>query len=64
MTAVGITPYMMSMLQACPYYSCRQLKEGAEIILCPYNYLMDPIIRENVNQLTVESFLSLKLKLV
>ncbi|XP_060076012.1 Fanconi anemia group J protein homolog [Ylistrum balloti] len=31
---------------ACPYYGTRSLKKDADIIFCPYNYLIDPIIRE------------------
>ena len=36
-------------LKACPYYSTRFLKETAQIVVCPYNYLIDPIIRETVS---------------
>ncbi|KAJ1971713.1 hypothetical protein H4R35_005102 [Dimargaris xerosporica] len=30
----------------CPYYATRELAESAEIVFCPYNYLVDPSIRE------------------
>ncbi|KAJ1513883.1 Fanconi anemia group J protein [Coelomomyces lativittatus] len=29
----------------CPYFAARQLVEDALLIFCPYNYLIDPIIR-------------------
>ena len=35
-------------LKACPYFGSRQLSEEAEIIFCPYNYLIDPIIKSSV----------------
>lgn len=31
--------------QACSYYLGRQLQEDADIILMPYNYLIDPVTR-------------------
>ncbi|XP_021366020.1 Fanconi anemia group J protein homolog [Mizuhopecten yessoensis] len=31
---------------ACPYYGTRSLKKDADIIFSPYNYLIDPLIRE------------------
>ncbi|GAB5591446.1 hypothetical protein Unana1_06346 [Umbelopsis nana] len=31
---------------ACPYFASKQLLEGAEIVFCPYNYLIEPLIRE------------------
>ena len=30
----------------CPYFMAREGAEHSEIIFCPYNYLVDPIIRE------------------
>lgn len=33
---------------ACPYYLSRALAKKAEIVFCPYNYLLDPIIRDAV----------------
>ncbi|KAB7508083.1 Regulator of telomere elongation helicase 1-like protein, partial [Armadillidium nasatum] len=35
-------------LKACPYYASRHLMETAQIIICPYNYLIDPLIRESM----------------
>ena len=34
--------------QACPYFAARQLRETADIVFCPYNYLIDPLIRQSV----------------
>ena len=36
-------------IYACPYYSARSLVNTAELVVCPYNYLVDPIIRESVS---------------
>ncbi|XP_011143654.1 Fanconi anemia group J protein homolog [Harpegnathos saltator] len=33
---------------ACPYFAARSLMADAEIIMCPYNYLIDPNIRESM----------------
>ena len=40
--------YSLFSVQACPYFSTRTLKDEATIIFCPYNYLIDPLIREQV----------------
>ena len=37
-------------LKACPYYTARELIEDANIIFCPYNYLLDAQIRESVSR--------------
>ncbi|KAI8060165.1 helicase C-terminal domain-containing protein [Gongronella butleri] len=34
------------MVQGCPYYATRSEFEHAELIFCPYNYILDPTIRE------------------
>ena len=31
----------------CPYYMTKELKQNADIIFMPYNYLLDPKIRRN-----------------
>lgn len=31
--------------RACPYYSARELLSDSNIVFCPYNYLVDPLIR-------------------
>lgn len=36
-------------LRSCSYYAARELMQGASIIFCPYNYLLDPMIRESVS---------------
>ncbi|KAJ8280941.1 hypothetical protein GJAV_G00061310 [Gymnothorax javanicus] len=35
-------------LRACAYYAARELMKDAHIIFCPYNYLLDPLIRESM----------------
>ena len=30
----------------CPYFATRQALEDADLIFSPYNYLVDPLIRE------------------
>ncbi|GLD52973.1 Fanconi anemia group J protein isoform X1, partial [Lates japonicus] len=35
-------------LRSCSYYAARELMQGALIIFCPYNYLLDPMIRESM----------------
>lgn len=33
----------------CPYFTLRNLLYASEIVFCPYNYLIDPSIRESVS---------------
>ncbi|KAG2233499.1 hypothetical protein INT48_003370 [Thamnidium elegans] len=33
-------------VKGCPYYATRKIYEGAEVIFCPYNYIIDPLIRD------------------
>ncbi|XP_064074372.1 Fanconi anemia group J protein homolog isoform X1 [Vanessa tameamea] len=35
-------------LKACPFYAARDMASGANIVLCPYNYLVDPGIRNSM----------------
>uniref|UniRef100_A0A3B4XF38 DNA 5'-3' helicase n=1 Tax=Seriola lalandi dorsalis TaxID=1841481 RepID=A0A3B4XF38_SERLL len=35
-------------LRSCSYYAARELMQSAAIIFCPYNYLLDPMIRESM----------------
>ena len=35
-------------LRACPYYGVRELKIKSHIVFCPYNYLVEPIIRKSM----------------
>ncbi|KAI9270400.1 hypothetical protein BDA99DRAFT_501656 [Phascolomyces articulosus] len=32
----------------CPYFSARTLADTAHIIFCPYNYLLDPLVRSSL----------------
>ena len=34
----------------CPYFATRALRDEAEIVFCPYNYLIDPKIRRQVTR--------------
>ncbi|XP_050544911.1 Fanconi anemia group J protein-like isoform X3 [Daktulosphaira vitifoliae] len=34
---------------SCPYYGSRLLMKHADIIFCPYNYIIDPTIRKTIN---------------
>ncbi|MBZ3869889.1 Fanconi anemia group J protein [Sciurus carolinensis] len=36
-------------LKACPYYTARELIQDADVIFCPYNYLLDAQIRESMD---------------
>lgn len=36
-------------LHSCPYFAARELMMGADVVFCPYNYLLDPLIRESVS---------------
>ena len=38
-------------LPACSYYAARELMADAWIVFCPYNYLLDPLIRESVSEI-------------
>lgn len=33
-------------MKACPYYASKLLAPQAEVIFCPYNYILDPDLRE------------------
>lgn len=36
-------------LRSCSYFAARELMPEAVIVFCPYNYLLDPLIRESVS---------------
>lgn len=36
-------------LRSCAYFAARELMQDALIVFCPYNYLLDPLIRESVS---------------
>ncbi|GBP00532.1 Fanconi anemia group J protein homolog [Eumeta japonica] len=36
-------------LKACPYYAARTMASSADIVFCPYNYLIDPFIRNSMS---------------
>jgi Rad3-related DNA helicase len=33
---------------ACPFYLARELQKTAEVILMPYNYIIDPAVRKSL----------------
>ncbi|XP_065934696.1 Fanconi anemia group J protein homolog isoform X1 [Magallana gigas] len=35
-------------IKVCPYFATRGLRSGADIVFCPYNYLIDPVIRKSM----------------
>ncbi|XP_073719560.1 Fanconi anemia group J protein isoform X3 [Misgurnus anguillicaudatus] len=35
-------------LRSCAYFAARELMQEASIVFCPYNYLLDPLIRESM----------------
>jgi fanconi anemia group J protein len=37
------------LVAGCPYYASRKLAEQAELVFCPYNYIVDPFIRKKVD---------------
>ncbi|KAK7088030.1 Fanconi anemia group J protein homolog isoform X2 [Littorina saxatilis] len=39
---------LMKKKKACPYFLSRGLKDQSDLIICPYNYLVDPLIRESM----------------
>lgn len=44
-------------MQVCPYFATRGLRSGADIVFCPYNYLIDPVIRKSVRPLYTEDII-------
>ncbi|TSN39293.1 Fanconi anemia group J protein [Bagarius yarrelli] len=36
-------------LRSCAYFAARELMQEACIVFCPYNYLLDPLIRESMD---------------
>lgn len=32
----------------CPFFAAREIAETAQIVFCPYNYVVDPVIREQL----------------
>lgn len=38
-------------VKACPYFAARSLLNSADLVICPYNYLVDPIVRESVSSI-------------
>jgi Fanconi anemia group J protein len=35
--------------KACPYFTSRALAADADLVFCPYNYLVDPVIRASMD---------------
>jgi len=45
---VGTADDEVSPHSACPYYMSRALEKHAELVFCPYNYILDPGIRDTL----------------
>jgi len=45
---VGTNNYDYSYHSSCPYYISRALEKYAELVFCPYNYVLDPEIRKSL----------------
>ncbi len=41
--------YKFEPLRCCPYYTARNLKDGADVLFMPYNYLLDKKLRKSNN---------------
>ncbi|KAK7481564.1 hypothetical protein BaRGS_00027213, partial [Batillaria attramentaria] len=39
---------LMRKKKTCPYFLTRGLKDQSDLIICPYNYLVDPLIRDSM----------------
>ncbi|KAI8891940.1 hypothetical protein BC833DRAFT_654057 [Globomyces pollinis-pini] len=44
-------------LQACPYYAARNLSKSADVVFAPYNYIVDPLIRNSMDMELEDSVL-------
>jgi len=33
------------LLAGCPYFAAQHMAEAAQLIFCPYNYLISPVVR-------------------
>lgn len=51
--AAHAVPQHLLLSRLCPYYLSRNLKQQADIIFMPYNYLLDAKVRPQPAQLTV-----------
>ncbi len=34
--------------KACPYFLARQMAQTADLVFCPYSYLLDPMVRRSM----------------
>jgi hypothetical protein len=34
--------------KACPYFLARQMAQTADLVFCPYSYLLDPVVRRSM----------------
>jgi len=48
------TEYCQTAYAICPYYTSRLLINDVQLILCPYNYLIDPRVRNSM-QMTINN---------
>lgn len=40
-----INEYNFLQFSGCSYYAARSMAEDAQLVFCPYNYIINPIIR-------------------
>jgi len=34
-----------ALVSGCPYFAAKHMAESADLVFCPYNYLLDPAVR-------------------
>lgn len=50
--------YLFCFFRVCPYYIAKELKNDADVIFMPYNYLLDAKVLNSLNNFTFVIFRS------